>query len=68
MMRMRYILGIMNPVKQAEFQYCTCTSSKVTPIEHIIEHSRELPAEAQEEQFEVKHEAHMQFQTPGSNH
>ena len=47
-------LGIANPVKQAESQHHTSRRVTAPLIKHIIEQSRELPIEAQEEQFEAK--------------
>ena len=47
-------LGIANPVEQAESQHRTFRRVTALLIKHIIEQSRELPAEAQEEQFEAK--------------
>ena len=47
-------LGIMNPV---DFQYRTSCRVTGPLVKHIIEQSRELPAEAREEQFEAKRKA-----------
>ena len=51
-------LGIASPVKQAESQYRTSRSVTLPLVKHIIEQSKELPAEAQQQQLEAKRAAH----------
>ena len=49
-------LGITNPVRQADSQHATSQSVTAPLVKHIIEQSRELPVEAQE-QLQAKHRA-----------
>ena len=51
-------LGIANLVKQAESQHRFSCRVTAPLVKHIIEQSRELPAEVQVEQFQAKRAAH----------
>ena len=49
-------LGITNPVRQADSQHANSQSVTAPLVKHLIEQSRELPVEAQE-QLQAKHAA-----------